>query len=147
MESIDFDVLRGEIVNILAKEQLLVLATAADGRVTARTICHASDGLDIYFGTSNKSEKYAQMKANPNVALAIGNIQIEAVAEDCGNPEANPAFVKLFNAKFPHLAGLYPPKEDDVVVKCTPTKLSLYKYVGHPAWEILYPDLQQAYRQ
>ena len=147
MTTIDFDVLTKEIICILEKEQLIVLATTSGDKVTARTICHVNDGLDIYFGTSNTSQKYEQINANPNVAFVLGNMQIEAVATICGHPSKNPEFTKIYNAKFPHLVGLYPPREDDVVIKCTPTKIALYKFVGKPSWDILDLNQKKAYRE
>ncbi|MCE5322644.1 pyridoxamine 5'-phosphate oxidase family protein [bacterium] len=147
MIAIDFDALSEEIIHILEKEQSVVLATSSDDKVTARTMCHVNDGLDIYFGTNNKSRKYEQMNINPQVALAVGNMQIEAIATICGHPSNNPEFKNIYNAKFPHLAGLYPPHEDDVVIKCTPTKITLFKYDGKPFWDILYPDQKKACRE
>lgn len=147
MIAIDFDELSKEVIHILEKEQLLVLATSSDNKVTARTMCHVNDGLNIYFGTSNTSEKYEQININPQVAFVVGNMQIEAAAAICGHPSKNPEFTKLYNARFPHLAGLYPPREDDVVIKCTPTKITLYKYDGKPSWDILYPNEKKAYRK
>lgn len=147
MIAIDFDTLSKEIIQILEKEQSIVLATSADNKVTARVMCHVNDGLDIYFGTSNTSEKYKQLSINPEVAFAVGNMQIEAVATICGHPSKNPEYNKIYNAKFPHLAGLYPPHEDDVVIKCVPTRIVLFKYDGKPYWDILYPDKKEAYRK
>jgi general stress protein 26 len=144
---IDFDELSNEIIQILEKEQLIVLATSSDNKVTARTMCHVNDGLDIYFGTSNNSTKYEQISNNPEVAFVVGNMQIEAVATICGHPSKNPEYTKIYNAKFPHLAGLYPPREDDVVIKCIPTKITLYKFDGKPSWGILYPNEKRAYRK
>ncbi len=100
-----------------------------------------------YFGTSNKSQKYAQLRANPQVALAIGNIQIKATATDCGNPSANPDYQKIYNAKFPHLGGLYPPTEEDVVIRCEPSEIVVYKFTGEASWEVLDPVQHTAYRR
>ena len=147
MTAIDYDALTKEIISILEKETLIVLATAAGDKVTARTMCHVNDGLEIYFGTSNRSQKYEQIKANPHVAFVVGNMQIEAVATICGHPGTNPEYIKIYNAKFPHLAGLYPPREDDVVIKCSPTKMTLYKFIDGPAWDILDLKQKKAYRE
>jgi len=146
MTKIDFDVLAREVIQKLQRAEDIVLATSAGDKVTARTMCHVNDGLDVYFSTLHTSEKYRQMIANPNVAFVLGNMQLEAIAADCGHPNDSPAFGKLYAAKFPHLAGLYPPRDEDVVIKCTLTKVSLYKYMGTPSWEVLDVTERAAYR-
>ena len=147
MAELDFNALSEDVTGILAKEGKMVLATSSGDRVTARTINHVNDGPDIYFGTSNLSCKYQQLIANPNVAIVIGGMQIEAVAAPCGHPGDNAELWKQYHAKFPHLAGAYPSRPDDVVIKCTPQKIVLFRYIGGAVWDTLDLVEKKAYRQ
>jgi uncharacterized pyridoxamine 5'-phosphate oxidase family protein len=131
---------------MLAKAETIIFATSSNDRVTARTMCHVNDGTDIYFGTSRTSLKYAQLTANPNVALATGSLQIEATAVDCGHPDENPDYKRIYVAKFPHLGGLYESTPDDVVIKCVPKKIVVYRYINGPVWDTLDVENQKAYR-
>ena len=73
---IDYDVLKEEVLWFLDEHKKLFLATSADDRVTARAMSCVHVGLEIYFQTSNKSDKFAQLVKNPNVALCAANIAI-----------------------------------------------------------------------
>jgi len=147
MESIDYAALYNEIAELLKTAETVVLATSADGKVTARTLNPLCDRTTIYFGTNRTSTKCAQIIKNPQVALVVEGMQIEARAELCGNPADDPEYSALYAAKYPELVGVYPPNEDDVVVKCVPTKIALFKYIDGAAWDVLLPDEKRAYRE
>ncbi len=146
MEALDYEALSKEVAELLAKAETIIFATSSNDRVTARTMCHVNDGTDIYFGTSRTSLKYAQLTANPNVALATGGLQIEATAVDCGNPDENPDYKRIYVAKFPHLGGLYESTPDYVVIKCIPEKIIVYRYINGTVWNTLDVENKKAYR-
>ena len=146
MEALDYEALSKEVAELLAKAETIIFATSSNDRVTARTMCHVNDGTDIYFGTSRTSLKYAQLTANPNVALATGGLQIEATAVDCGNPDENPDYKRIYVAKFPHLGGLYESTPDYVVIKCIPEKIIVYRYINGTVWDTLDVENKKAYR-
>lgn len=148
MSIIDFDELSQEITAILKKETTIALATALNNKVTARTMSHVNDGLIIYFPAGESSEKMCQIKSNPTVACTIGNIQIEAKAEVCGNFSENPHFKKLYETKFPRYFETYKILGNEVVIKITPTKIKLWKYFdGVPCFEIVDLINKCAYRE
>ena len=148
MTSIDFDKLSEEVIAILEKEPSVVIATSQDNKVTARTMSHVNDGLAIYFQTSDSSEKFTQIKANPQIAIAVSNMQIEARAEICGRPGACPEFIRLFKAKYPRYYEMYTNREDEVLIKAEPAKIKLWKYVsGAPCCEIADVFGKMAYRE
>ena len=148
MISIDFELLSEEFIALLGKEQSIVLATSEGQKVTARTMSHVNDGLDIYFQTGNTSEKFKQIKANPRIAFAIGNMQIEAIAEILKHPQDNPHFINLYKAKFPQYYNLYTNSEDEVLIKAAPTKAAFYKYIdGKPCKDTLDLKTKKAYRE
>jgi general stress protein 26 len=86
MENLDFEKLVEEKINFLKGHHTIVLATAKDGSVTARTVSYATDGLDFYILSWDHHDKVIQIKENPNVALARDNISIKGTAKILGNP-------------------------------------------------------------
>lgn len=148
MITINFELLSKEFIALLEKEQSIVLATSAGDKVTARTMSHVNDGLDIYFQTGNTSEKFKQIEANQRIAFAIGNMQIEAIAEILKLPKDTPHFINLYKAKFPRYYDLYTNSEDEVLIKAVPTKVAFYKYIdGKPCKETLDLKTKEAYRE
>ena len=148
MIALDFDSLSKDFINTLEKEQSIVLATSSKDSVTARTMSHVNDGSDIYFQTGNTSEKFKQIEANPKIAFAIGNMQIEAFAEILGHPKQNPLFIDLYKIKFPRYYEMYTNFEDEVLIKAIPTKVAFYKYIdGKPCKEILDLKMKKAFRE
>jgi general stress protein 26 len=86
MEELDFEKLVEEKSKFLEGHHTIVLATSYDGKVSARTVTYATEGLDFYFMSWNHHEKILQIKENPNVALAKDNVSIKGVAEILGKP-------------------------------------------------------------
>jgi len=146
MTALDFEELKAEVTGFLEKTDAFVLATSQDDKVTARTVNPVSVGTALYFGTSRKSTKFRQLTANPNVALAAGYMQIEATAAPCTPEGEGNGFAEKYNVKFPHLASAYPPTEDDVWVKCVPTKITLFKYIDGGCCDVLDLVENKAYR-
>jgi general stress protein 26 len=93
------------VIKEIQKYQDMVLATSEGESVTARTVACISDGLTVYFTTTPGSRKYSQIAANPNVALAAGNLQIEGIASVKGHPlaEGNAAFIEVLRETRPEL--------------------------------------------
>ena len=148
MQVINYDILSSEAENILAAEKSIVLATSVNDKVTARTMSHVNDNLIIYFQTGNASEKCEQIKLNPQIAFAVGNIQIEAVAELCGHPHNHALFSNLYKSKYPAYYDKYSSREDEIVIKALPLKITLYKYIdGRPCRDILDLKQKSAYRE
>jgi len=146
MEEIRYDELAKEIEKQLRKAKEIVLATCAEGRVTARLMAPLSDGLEVLMSTSVNSLKVSQMRQNPNIALAIGNLKMEAEAELFGHPGGHPTFLKEYAKKFPLYAKLYKSSPEDLLVIAHPKKIALYKFAGKPCEEILLPEEKWAYR-
>ena len=151
MKERDYNELTGEIADHLEKSINIVLATCADGIVTGRTMNHINDGLNVIFSTSAGSEKTSQIRANKNVALVCGPLQIQAVAEFCGTLAGNEAYSEKYYKKFPWLvnAFLSDPEAGDnsVLVVCRPKNIRFYKYLDRDAhWDILDIENHKAYR-
>ncbi len=146
MEELNIIELSNEIEEMLRSQENIVLATCANSKVTARMMSYINDGLTILFSTSKNSEKAEQIKQNPNVALAMGNLKIEAVAEHFGHPRGHSFFLKEYPKKFPHLGEIYPENPNDLLIIAKPVKISLFKYLGKPCEDILEVEDKHAYR-
>ena len=146
MEELNYIELLNEVEQKLQSEKEIVLATCANGKVTARTMCHINDGTTILFATDKNSQKAEQMRRNPNIALAIGNLKVEAKAELFGHPSGHSFFLKEYPQKFPHLGAIYPEKPDDLLIIAHTTKISLFKYLEKPCEDVLEVEKKSAYR-
>lgn len=145
---IEYNVLSNEIINLLEDTESIVLATSINNKVTARTMSHVNVGLTILFQTGNNSEKARQIRENPNVAFAIQNMQMEAVAEIHGHPLDNPLFIEKYKTKFPNYFDKYTNQTDEILVIARPTKITLYKYIdGKPYRDIMLVNEKIAYRE
>ena len=145
---LEFNQLKEEIVNVLEREKSIILATSANNKVTARTISHVNSGLIIYFQTNSNSEKAQQIEQNPNVAFAVGNIQIEAIALKCGHPmeSKNKGFVVKYKDKFPAYFEKYTNLPDETLFEASPLKIKIYKYVdSNPTIIVLNMQENKAY--
>ncbi|MDR7857902.1 pyridoxamine 5'-phosphate oxidase family protein [Tissierella sp.] len=86
MKSLDYEVLKQDVINALENRKSIVLATCSNNRVTAREVYFASNDFRIFFVTSKAFDKCKQIKKNNNVALCLGNIQMEGTAIIKGHP-------------------------------------------------------------
>ena len=95
---ISYEELKQQVQQRLNKSHYGVLATAEGDFVTARQMMFICNGLTITFITTNTSRKYKQIEVNPNVAVSIGNMQIEGVASISGrtSDNENAWFLKTF---------------------------------------------------
>lgn len=148
MISIDYDTLMDEVICILKREKSIVLATSFENKVTARTMSHVNSGLTIYFQTGGDSEKAEQIRNNPQIAFAAANMQIEAAAEICSQPENVEAFLEMYKVKFPEYFKMYSSIPNEIVVKASPSKITLYKYIdGKPCKDLLDVLNETAFRE
>jgi hypothetical protein len=134
-EPLDYIELETEITIALAGTSTIVLATGAGGNITARAMSPVNIGLDVYMQTSRNFTKTAQMKENPNVALCLGNMQIEGAAQFLGHPmdAGNEAFRMLYSEKHRGSYERYSMTEEEIVFVVHPQCVTLWKYIdGKP---------------
>lgn len=119
----------------------MVLATTAGEQVSARMMSLVRQGEHLYFQTDRTSRKYAQLCANPHIALCADNLQIEGICRELGHPLEHPAFPGLFQAAFPDSFARYTHLTDERLFEVTPlfAKRWLYRD-GIPFEEIFEPD-------
>ena len=145
------------IIEEIKKRQFMVLATSEKDRVYARTMGFIHDGLSVFFIMRPATRKYGQIAANPNVAVADGNLQIEGVARSSGHPfaERNTRIMEIWKEMNPRLyesaAKIYPRQPERELFEVVPRRIALYKNpvfhdVSEPYWHILYVNEHKAYK-
>lgn len=130
-EVLEFSSLEEEIATTLTAANFIVLATSIDNRVTARSMSIVSIGLDVYMQSDCRFIKTAQMEGNPNVALCLGNMQIEGIAEFLGHPmdAQNEPFRALYRDKHKGSYERYSNARDEYVFVVHPVVVTLWKYI------------------
>jgi general stress protein 26 len=123
----DYESIVNKVIEFLAGKHAIVLATSLEGRVTARTVSMASDGLDVYFMSWGHHTKCAQIRGNPRVALCRDNVQIEGRAEILGSPldEANGRYAELLQGKYPDYER-FAREPGMVIVRVLPSTIALF---------------------
>ncbi len=148
---IEYDVLKEEVIRFLDKHKILFLATSADDRVTARAMSCVHVGLEVYFQTSKKADKFAQLARNPNVALCAANIAIEGMATIGKHPldPESEQFIKLYKEHHLGSFNAYSRLESNVVIRVDPTLVAFWKYDDgdKPYREILHVGEGRAERE
>ena len=74
---------RGELLDFLRQNKLMVQASVtSDGAPQAAVVGYAvTDTLEIVFDTLTSTRKYANLRANPRIALVVGWDEITAQIE------------------------------------------------------------------
>jgi len=98
-----YEDLKQEMIKEISNHTFAFLATSENDYVRVGNNWIVSDGLTIYCFTFPKTRKYKQMKANPKVALAVDNLQVEGVATLKGHPQDEPRFLKAYKENQPEL--------------------------------------------
>jgi len=137
---IPYEALKQDFINELSKlgseglHQRGILATSDGDYVTARRMRFVSNGLTVYCYTDRGTRKCKQIKANPNVAVVAGFIQIEGVASFKGHPFDETEFLKVYQetqheAYESWRAGPYVTHERDMVlIEVVPKRIAWSRY-------------------
>jgi Predicted flavin-nucleotide-binding protein len=133
-----------EIIAVLEAEKSIILATAADNRVTTRTMSHVNDGMVIYFQTGKDYLKSQQIRINPSVAISVAGYDIEGYAMLLGHPldEENNLFANLYKEKHPQYTDIWSTYADEIVVKVEIKLVRTWRYIdGKPLIAVWQADL------
>jgi general stress protein 26 len=132
--------------NKVERKKIAVLSTAADNRVTSRAMSFIRLADDLYFQTDKRFLKIQQIRKNKNVAVCRDNIQIEAEAEIRGHSSlpANQDFVEKFKKKHPGSYKAYTNGKNQVVVRLKLKLITIWKYLGGPRREFIWPEQKKA---
>ena len=140
------DKIKFTILDILSKQDHMTLATVReDGYPQATSVSYASDGLDIYFGCTPRSQKARNIARSDKISLTVtppysdwnsirglsigGRAKLLAEKPQIMRTEA------LFFAKFPFLVQYGPEDRSDLTLfRITPEIISVLDYTksfGH----------------
>ena len=123
-----------EVISVLETEKSLILATCANNRVAVHQLSHVNDRLTVYFQTGRDYLKTRQIRANPQVAMYVGRMQMEGTATILGHPmdSENTLFMKKYAAKFPDYTN-YSSLPEEIVIRVEITSVRQWRYVdGKP---------------
>lgn len=146
MIELEYNLLKDEIILLLNSINDITIATSVDNKTYARTIAQTNTGLTMYFSTSGNSNKVKQISKNSNVALAVKNIQIEGIAENIGHPSKHIEYMRNCMKKYSIEGDTFPAEASDVVIKISPTKITLFKSLDKAYFDILDIKNEKAYR-
>lgn len=138
--------MRTKILDLLARHNNMTIATIRpDGYPQATTVGYANDGLDIYFGCAEHSQKAINLALNNKVSIAIdrdyenwNEIQGLSLAGTASRVTDGNEIKKagaLFFAKFPQTADFSMEELlGTVIFRVTPSVVSVLDYTkgfGH----------------
>jgi general stress protein 26 len=119
------DKLKQEVLDTLKQYHIGVLSTVTEQSAPQAAIVGftANDNLELFFGTSRKTHKHANLLQNPKVAFAIGDFTAEVQLEG----DAREMTLEEALDKFGHTPGIekYRDDPDQTWWLVTPTWLRL----------------------
>lgn len=115
-----------KILEILQKEKLAYIATTNGAFVDNAVVCFSSIKYHLYFGCYEDTLKGKNIKENPNVALAIGALQIHGTARKIKykSSEYNEK-IKAYGEKWPEYLPVFD-KENNQLYEIEPKVIWLY---------------------
>ena len=128
MEQLDFNIELEKVYKKIGKSKFAVLATSAQNKPTARTMSIVFFDNKIYFQTSNEYLKYKQITENNNVALCIGNMQIEGNANIKGKTIEQNKFIEIYKKSHNSSYKKYSKLDESIVIEVEPKKITLWEY-------------------
>lgn len=120
------------VFDALGHNKIMVLATAVDNIVSARTVSTICIDKKIYFQTDLKMQKAKEIERNPHIALCWQGIEIKGVAKNIGSTTLleNRFFVEQFKHYYPNAFKKYTYLENECVFCVSPILIKWWNYIG-----------------
>lgn len=133
----------------LGTNQIMVLATSANNRVTARSMSFVIDKGKFYFQTEKSFCKYQQIKSNPHIAVCLNNIQIEGECNEIGHPleERNLFFAEKYEQYYKGSFDKYSHISTETVFEISPALVTLWCYEDGKPFREFYDFNSEVYRK
>jgi hypothetical protein len=128
-------------------KQIMVLATAAEGRVTARAMSVIVLKRAFYFQTDTNLLKAKQMEINSRIALSFSNVSVEAVAERLGSP-LSPECAEItekYRAAYSGSYDAYSKLPTENMYRAKPALITLWQYEDGKPYREIYDLEKEAY--
>lgn len=134
------EALRNQIISIIDDVQDLTIATVReDGYPQATTVSYVNDGLTIYFGTTDDTQKAKNIAGNNKISLTIDraygtwdeieSLSMGGIAIQVTVPEEQQKAGALFLEKFPQVAEYFSIEtENAILFRIEPKVISVLDY-------------------
>jgi len=150
MDQLDYNSELEKVYKQIGKSKFAVLATSAQNKPTVRTMSIVFFDNKIYFQTSNEYLKYKQITENNNVALCIGNMQIEGKANIKGKTIEQRKFIEIYKKNHNSSYKKYSKLDESIVIEIDPKKITLWEYNiinGKPSRLFIEIETEKAFRK
>lgn len=129
-----------QIISILDREGDMTLAThRRDGFPQANIVSYVNDGITLYFGTSETSEKAKNIAFNEKVAVSINHprdnwseiegVSLGGIASIICDPSELTSVKDLLFSKYPEIAAYTPSLDQEAILyKIDPVVVTLLDY-------------------
>lgn len=129
-----------QIVSVIDMEADMTLATVRpDGYPQANIVSYVNDGMTLYFGTSEESQKAKNIEDNDKVSLSINrprmdwleivSVSMGGVASIIKDPSEHQKVRSLLFSKYPEIAAYAPSTEREAFLyRIDPVVVTLLDY-------------------
>jgi general stress protein 26 len=143
------EALKEEILTLLGENRIMCVATVRpDGCPQATMVGYLNDDLTLYFAVAGTSQKLSNIRRDPRVSIAIGHdapnrirgLSMAAQVSEVTDFQEITRINAILHARYPEQAVFAPREASAVVLKATPTLVSiidLAKGPGHPRLVVL----------
>lgn len=134
------DDILNQVISILDREEDMTLATQRrDGFPQANIVSYVNDGITLYFGTPETSQKAENIAFNEKVAVSINHARAEwadiegvslgGMASIICDPSEHSSVKELLFSKYPEIAAYTPSLDQEAVLyKIDPAVVTLLDY-------------------
>ena len=134
------NIILDQIISIIDREGDMTLAThRPDGFPQANIVSYVNDGITLYFGTSENSEKVKNIAFNEKVAVSINHprddwTEIEGaslggIASIIRDPSEQTSVRDLLFSKYPEIAAYAPSTDQEAILyRIDPVVVTLLDY-------------------
>lgn len=133
----------------IGEKRVMVAATSADNRVTARSMSVVVFNNRFYFQTDKGSEKVRELQKNSNAALCFDNVSIECTCSFKGHPidSENNEILELYKKYYENSFNNYSYMSTEVLVELNPVKITLWCYEGSRPYREFYDLKAKTYKK
>ncbi len=134
------NVILDQIISIIDQQEDMTLATQrSDGFPQANIVSYVNDGMTIYFGTSETSEKAKNIEFNEKVAVSINKpredwteiqgASLGGIASIIQDPSERVSIRSLLFSKYPEIAAYAPSTDQEAMLyRIDPVVVTLLDY-------------------
>ena len=129
----------GKVVSLLGRERTMDVAfVRPDGWPQVTTVGYISDGLDLYFTTSQQSQKLANLRADPRASVAIHaadgedlvGVSMAGVAVEVYDPAEIQRLNALIFVGWPGVSVFCPAGQAVAIIHIRPQLVGMVRIVG-----------------